>query len=468
MPLWSGRFSEASDPLFKRFNDSLRFDHRLLKQDIQGSIAWAAAIERAGVLESHERERIVIALAEIEKRWGGDSARIVESGAEDVHSFVEAELIRHPGVGDLGKKLHTGRSRNDQVATDLRLWVRDELDSRLAELRAAQAALLALAEREIETIIPGYTHLQRAQPILLSHWALAYFEMLDRDASRLADARRRANLCPLGSGALAGSAYPIDRAALARDLGFDAPTANSLDAVSDRDFVVESLAAAALCAVHLSRLAEDLILYTSGEFAFVELSERVTSGSSLMPQKKNPDALELIRGKVGRILGAHTALCTTIKGLPLAYNKDLQADKAPLFDAMDNLSRCLRVLPVVLEGMKIDRARCLAAAKGGYSNATDLADYLVSKGVPFREAHELAGKAVRLGLSRGQALEDLPLADLQKIDPRIQQDVFARIALEAGMAKRNLMGGTGTEAVRAALARAKGAEASSVGRKSGA
>lgn len=453
MSLWGGRFQETSDPLFKRFNDSLRFDHRLLKQDIRGSIAWAGALERAGVLTNSERQRVGHALAEIEQQWGSDTARTIASVAEDIHSFVEAELIKR--VGDLGKKLHTGRSRNDQVATDLRLWTRDELDACLAELHAAQSSLLQLAERETTTILPGYTHLQRAQPILWGHWALAYFEMLDRDASRLLDARRRANQCPLGSGALAGSAYPIDRDALARDLGFDEPTANSLDAVSDRDFVVETLAAAALCAVHLSRLAEDLILYSSGEFAFVELSERVTSGSSLMPQKKNPDALELIRGKVGRILGAHTAICVTIKGLPLAYNKDLQEDKEPLFDAMDNLSMCLRVLPMVLDSMTIHRERCLAAAKAGYSNATDLADYLVGKGVPFREAHEIAGRAVRLGLERGVALEDLPLAELQRIDPRIQQDVFARLDLHAGLAKRNIEGGTGPQQVKEALARAQ-------------
>jgi argininosuccinate lyase len=279
--------------------------------------------------------------------------------------------------------------------------------------------------------------------------------MLDRDASRFIDARKRANLCPLGSGALAGSAYPIDRDDLAKDLAFDAPTANSLDAVSDRDFVVETLAAAALCALHLSRLAEDLILYSTGEFAFIELSERVTSGSSLMPQKKNPDALELIRGKVGRILGSHTALCTTIKALPLAYNKDLQEDKEPLFDAMDTLSMCLRVLPVVLEGITIDRARCLAAAKAGYSNATDLADYLVSRGVPFREAHETAGKAVRLALSRNLPLENLSLAELQTLDPRIQNDVFARLDISEGFEKRNIQGGTGPDAVHAALALAR-------------
>lgn len=453
MALWGGRFEQDADPLFKRFNDSLRFDHRLLTQDIRGSIAWAKALEGAGVLTSHARQQVVEALAAIEKQWEVDSARIVESGAEDVHSFVEAELIER--VGDLGKKLHTGRSRNDQVATDLRLWVRDEIGTRLMEVRAAQASLVALAEREAATVLPGYTHLQRAQPVVWGHWALAYFEMLDRDAGRFADAGQRANLCPLGSGALAGTAYPIDRAALARDLGFDGPTTNSLDGVSDRDFVVEALSAGVTCALHLSRLAEDLILYASGEFAFVELSDRVTSGSSLMPQKKNPDAMELIRGKVGRILGAHTAMCVTIKGLPLAYNKDLQEDKEPLIDAMENLSMCLRVLPVVLDGMKVNREACLRAAKGGHSNATDLADYLVSKGIPFREAHEITGRLVRLAIERGTALEDVPLAELQKVERRIGEDVFARLSIEAGMARRNVEGGTSPERVAEAVKGAK-------------
>jgi argininosuccinate lyase/amino-acid N-acetyltransferase len=453
MALWGGRFEQDADPLFKRFNDSLRFDHRLLTQDIRGSIAWAKALEGAGVLTSHARQQVVEALAAIAKQWGSDSARIVESGAEDVHSFVEAELIKR--VGDLGKTLHTGRSRNDQVATDLRLWVRDEIAARINELRAAQASLVALAERETATVLPGYTHLQRAQPTVWGHWALAYFEMLDRDVSRFADAAERANLCPLGSGALAGTAYPIDRAALARDLGFSGSTTNSLDGVSDRDFVVEALSAGVTCALHLSRLAEDLILYASGEFAFVELSDRVTSGSSLMPQKKNPDALELIRGKVGRILGAHTAMCVTIKGLPLAYNKDLQEDKEPLFDSMDNLSMCLGVLPVVLDGMKVNREACLRAAKGGHSNATDLADYLVSKGIPFREAHEITGRLVRIAIERGTALEDVPLAELQKVERRIGEDVFARLSIEAGMARRNVEGGTSPERVAEAVKGAK-------------
>ncbi|MCC6660918.1 MAG: argininosuccinate lyase [Phycisphaerales bacterium] len=463
MALWGGRFDKAADPLFREINDSLPFDYRLAAQDIAGSVAWAGAIQRAGVLTADEHRRLVSALADlavlVEENPRApleeqEKAATESPGTpEDIHSWVEAELIR--AVGDLGKKLHTGRSRNDQAATGLRLWVRCEIDARLAEVRAAQRSLVALAEREAATILPGYTHLQRAQPVLMAHWALAYFEMLERDAARLAGARRRANLCPLGSAALAGTTYPIDRAALARDLGFDAPTANSLDAVADRDFVVETLAAASLCAVHLSRLGEELILWSSGEFGFVELDDSVTSGSSLMPQKKNPDALELLRGKCGRIAGAHAALTVTLKGLPLAYNKDMQEDKEPLFDAMGSLSLCLRIVPRVLDGMKVDRGRCREAAAGGHSNATELADYLVGKGVPFRDAHEVVGRVVRHALAAGRALEALTLDEFRKFDARIGPDVLAALTLEAGLTRREVPGGTGPQAVAAAIARAK-------------
>lgn len=449
----SGRFSKQADPLFREINDSLGFDYRLLKQDIAGSIAWAGAIRRAGILTADEHERLVSALNDLAHLAHEQPDAPLGSGQEDVHSWVESELIK--AVGDLGKKLHTGRSRNDQVATDLRLWTREQIDARIAEVRAAQRSLLSLAEREQGTFFPGYTHLQRAQPLLLAHWALAYFEMLDRDAARLADARRRVNVCPLGSGALAGTAYNIDRAALARDLGFDAPSANSLDATADRDFVLETLAAAAMCAVHLSRLAEEVILYCTAEFGLVSLDDSVTSGSSLMPQKKNPDALELMRGKCGRILGAHTALAVTLKGLPLAYNKDMQEDKEPLFDAMVSLSLCLRIVPRVLDGMTVNRDACLRAAAGGYSNATELADYLVDKGVPFRDAHDAVGRIVRHAMSLDKPLEGVPLADMQKLAPAIQPDVFAALTLEASVGRRNVAGGTGPKAVAAALAAAR-------------
>ncbi len=453
MALWGGRFEGESNPLFRALNDSLPFDWRLAQQDIAGSIAWAGALERAGVLTREEAQQVRAGLEQVAAEAAGLAAPPVESGAEDVHSWVEARLIDR--IGPLGKKLHTGRSRNDQVATDLRLWTREAIDERITEIRAAQVAIISLAQRADSAVLPGYTHLQRAQPVLFDHWCLAYVEMLERDAARFADARGRANICPLGCGALAGAAWPIDREALARELGFDSASLNSLDAVSDRDFALETLSAAAACAIHLSRLAEDLIIYTSGEFAFLELGDSVTSGSSLMPQKKNPDALELLRGKVGRILGAHTSLATTLKGLPLAYNKDLQEDKEPLFDAMDHLSLCLQVVPRVCDGVTLHPERMLAAARGGHANATDLADYLVERGVPFREAHDIVGRLVRLALERGAALEDLPLADLQGACDRIGPDVFDRLTIEAGMARRDALGGTSPRRVREALAAAK-------------
>ena len=469
----SGRFEKSADPLFCEINDSLGFDYRLLKQDIEGSQAWARALQRAGVLTESELAKLSSALADLAHLADESPDAPLGSGQEDVHSWVESELIK--SVGDLGKKLHTGRSRNDQVATDLRLWTRDQIDARLTEIRAAQSSLLTLAEREsgsstassgtgvppVSTastslsFFPGYTHLQRAQPLLLPHWCLAWFEMLDRDAARFADARRRVNFCPLGSGALAGTAYPIDRHALANDLAFDAPTPNSLDAVADRDFVLETLSAAATCAVHLSRLAEELILYCTAEFGLIALDDSVTSGSSLMPQKKNPDALELIRGKCGRILGAHTALAVTLKGLPLAYNKDMQEDKEPLFDAMASLSLCLRIVPRVLDGLTVNREACRAAAAGGYSNATELADYLVGKGVPFRDAHDAAGRLVRRAIELKLPLEQLPLAELQRLAPAIGADVFPALSLEASISRREVFGGTGPRAVAAALTRAK-------------
>jgi argininosuccinate lyase/amino-acid N-acetyltransferase len=449
MTLWGGRFEGASDPLFRRFNDSLPFDYRLAPHDIAGSIAWAGALERAGVLQPPERESLIAALRELDAEAAANPAAVRDSGEEDIHSWVETRLIQK--LGDLGKKLHTGRSRNDQVATDLRLYARAEAAARLAELRIVQAALVGLAQREIETVIPGYTHLQRAQPVLLAHWCLAYVEMLERDAERFADAARRAGRCPLGSGALAGTSYRIQRHDLALALGFEAPTDNSLDAVSDRDFVVELLGAASITATHLSRLAEDLIAYASAEFAFIHLPDAFTSGSSLMPQKKNPDALELMRGKAGRIIGAQMALLVTLKGLPLAYNKDLQEDKEPLFDAMEHLSLCLGVLPPLLQGLRVRREAARAAAEGGYANATDLADGLVEAGVPFREAHELVGRLVRRAMARREPLEALPLTELRAIAPQVTPAMRERLSIESVLSRRDVHGGTAPQRVRSAL-----------------
>ncbi|MFO0874291.1 MAG: argininosuccinate lyase [Phycisphaerales bacterium] len=451
--LWGGRFEGASDPLFRRFNDSLPFDVALLAEDVEGSVAWAHALARAGVLTRAEADALAAALAEVAAEGESDPAAVVASGAEDVHSWVETKLVER--LGPLGRKLHTGRSRNDQVATDLRLWVRAEIGRRRGELRAAIASLVALAEREIGTIVPGMTHLQHGQPVLLSHWALAYVEMLRRDESRFADGAARLDACPLGSGALAGTAYPIDREALARDLGFARATRNSLDAVSDRDFVVEALASAALCATHLSRLAEDLIVWSAQEHRFVEMSDAVTSGSSLMPQKKNPDAMELVRGKTGRIVGALTTLLVVLKGLPMAYNKDLQEDKEPVFEAFAHLSMCLRIVPPVIDGLRVDRGRCRASSTAGHANATELADYLVRAGVPFRDAHESVGRAVRRAIERGVALEAMPLDELRGFDGRIGPDVFAALSPEAAVARRDVIGGTAPARVREAIAEAR-------------
>lgn len=455
MALWGGRFQGGADPLFRRLNDSLPFDFRLAREDIEGSIAWANAIQRAGVLNADELTRLISALKVLREEVSKNPSAPLEdaAGDEDVHSWVERRLIA--AVGPLGKKLHTGRSRNDQVATDVRLWTRSEIDERLCELHAARGSLISLALREHQTILPGYTHMQRAQPILMAHWALAYQEMLERDAARLRDARVRVNVCPLGSGALAGTTFDVDREAIARELGFDRAGRNSLDSTADRDFIAETLFALAQTSVHLSRIAEDLILFMTQEFGFVEMDDRVTSGSSLMPQKKNPDACELLRGKAGRITGSLIALFTTMKGLPLAYNKDLQEDKEPLFDAMEQLSLCLRVVPVVLDGLKVRREACERAARGGHANATDLADYLVSKGVPFREAHDLVGQLVRLALSGGKALEELEIRELKQIAPVIEPDVFSHLTLESLMARREIHGGTGPKHVQAAIVAAK-------------
>jgi len=447
--LWGGRFSAGPDAVFRAINDPLTFDWRLVRQDIAGSKAWARALGGAGVLAGDEVGRLERALTDLEEEVGQMRDAPCDCGAEDVHTWVEQRLVAM--LGPLGKKLHTGRSRNDQVATDLRLWVREAIDERIAELRALQRAFVALADREIDTPFPGYTHMQRAQPVLLAHWALAHAESLDRDAGRFRDARCRANLCPLGAAALAGTAYPIDRETLASDLGFDGPTANSMDAVADRDFVAETLAAAALCAVHLSRLGEELILYSSGEFGLVEMDDAVTSGSSIMPQKKNPDGCELLRGKAGRIIGGQTGFLATLKGLPFAYNKDLQEDKESIFDAMDQLSLCLRLAERVVAGCRFDRDRCRAAAAGGFANATELADYLVEKGVPFRDAHEQTGRLVREAISRGCSLEDLPIEVIRGHAPAAGEDAYPRLTLDATIAKRDVAGGTARERVRHAI-----------------
>ncbi|PHM47264.1 argininosuccinate lyase [Xenorhabdus miraniensis] len=453
MALWGGRFSQEADQRFKQFNDSLRFDYRLAEQDIVGSVAWSKALVTVGVLTTGEQQKLELALNELLDEVRISPKAILQSDAEDIHSWVEGQLIAK--VGDLGKKLHTGRSRNDQVATDLKLWCKDQIAHILNALIELQQALVLTAENKQDAVMPGYTHLQRAQPITFAHWCLAYAEMLGRDESRLQDTLKRLDVSPLGCGALAGTAYDIDREQLASWLGFASATRNSLDSVSDRDHVLELLSDASISMLHLSRFAEDLIFFNSGEAGFVELSDRVTSGSSLMPQKKNPDALELIRGKCGRVQGALTGMMMTLKGLPLAYNKDMQEDKEGLFDALDTWLDCLHMATLVLDGIQVKRSRCEEAAKQGYANATELADYLVAKGVPFREAHHIVGETVVAAITKGKALEELSLLELQKFSDVISVDVYDVLSLQSCLDKRLAKGGVAQKQVKQAIAQAK-------------
>lgn len=453
MALWGGRFSQAADQRFKHFNDSLRFDYRLAEQDIIGSIAWSKSLVTVNILSIDEQKRLEQALNELLISVQQDAAQILQSDAEDIHSWVEQKLIEK--VGDLGKKLHTGRSRNDQVATDLKLWCKAEITDLIKAISHLQLQLVNTAEQYQDAIMPGYTHLQRAQPVTFAHWCLAYFEMLVRDKSRMQSTLARLDVSPLGSGALAGTAYPIDRELLAQNLGFATATNNSLDSVSDRDHVMELLSNASIGMNHLSRFAEDLIIFNSGEANFVELSDRVTSGSSLMPQKKNPDALELIRGKSGRVFGALSAAMMTFKGLPLAYNKDMQEDKEGLFDALDTWHECLAMAALVLDGLNINHQVCLNAAKQGYSNATELADYLVAKGIPFREAHHIVGEAVVGAIAKKKALEELTIDEFKLFSQVIEQDVYAILSIESCLNKRNAKGGVAPIQISTAIKKAK-------------
>ena len=449
MALWGGRFTQDSDERFKHFNDSLRFDYRLFHEDVEGSRAWAQALAQVKVLSEQECASLIQALNELEQEMSGRELEIASAGDEDIHSYVERRLIEK--VGALGKKLHTGRSRNDQVALDLKLFCRGACDELLKAIRHLQRQLLKVADENQGIIFPGYTHLQRAQPVTFSHFCLAYLQMLDRDFVRLNNVRDLLNICPLGSAALAGTAYPIDREALAKSLGFKGATHNSLDAVSDRDHVMELLSCASISMVHLSRLAEDLIIYNSGEANFIELSDKVTSGSSLMPQKKNPDACELIRGKAGRVVGALMGILTTVKALPLAYDKDLQEDKEGLFDALDTWHECLDMMALVFEGIKLNLPKIEAAAKGGYSNATELADYLVSKGVPFREAHDIVGQVVLYAIDQNKALEELSVEEFKRFKDVIAEDVYPILSLESILAKRDVLGGVAVNQTKAEI-----------------
>jgi len=448
--LWGGRFSGETDPGFARFNRSFGFDRRLFEADVRGSLAHCEGLRAAGVLGEEEASAVEGGLRELLARASREGEAFFEDdSAEDVHSFIESRLVAL--VGDAGRRLHTGRSRNDQVATAFRLWLRDEIDRVAAALRGAQAAFLDLAESHADAVLPGYTHMQRAQPVLFAHWCLAYFEMLARDRERMDEVRRRVNVMPLGSAALAGTSYNVDRDGVALALGFDSVSRNSLDAVSDRDFCVEFASAASLVMAHLSRLAEDLIAYATTEFGFVELSDAISTGSSLMPQKKNPDALELVRGKSGRVFGHTVALLTVIKGLPLTYNKDMQEDKEAVFDAADTVRESLEVTATVLRNVRLREARARDAAGVGYMNATEMADYLVRRGLPFREAHEAVGRMVVYGLSKGLELHELELEELREFSPLVSGDVYEALSLEQTLATKAQVGGTSPARVREAL-----------------
>ncbi len=447
--LWGGRFQGKTDKTFAEFNNSFSFDRRLFEADVRCSIAYCDGLFHAGVLTRLEAEKIKNGLITLLKRADFDRNYFDDSEAEDVHSFIEAKLTQL--IGETGKKLHTGRSRNDQVATAFRFWLRGEIEEISKIIGHFQKSILNAAEKQKEAILPGYTHLQKAQPILWAHWCLAYFEMFARDRERLEEVWRRTNILPLGSAALAGTSYEIDREAIAKDLGFEGVTLNSLDAVSDRDFAVEFIGACALVMVHLSRLAEDLIIYASDEFGFIELSDAVSTGSSLMPQKKNPDALELIRGKAGRIFGHQTALLSTLKGLPLAYNKDLQEDKEAVFDTCDTVKLCLKVAAICFENLRVREEKTRKSATKGYLNATELADYLVQKDVPFRTAHDLVGKIVLHAISKNLELHELNLSDFRSFSAEIEADVFEFISLEQTLARKNQIGGTSPERVFEAL-----------------
>ena len=451
---WSGRFSEPVSERVKRYTASIPFDWRLWPFDIQGSLAHAKMLHKVGVLSAEDLAAIETGMTEI--RAEIEAGRFQWSlDLEDVHMNIERALTER--IGDAGKRLHTGRSRNDQVATDIRLYLRDAIDQILTLIRQAQVALVDMAEQHADTVMPGFTHLQAAQPVTFGHHMMAWFEMLKRDAERLADCRRRVNRLPLGAAALAGTSYPIEREFVAQELGFEAVCENSLDAVSDRDFAIEFLAAGALVMTHISRMSEELVIWMTPRFGFIDIADRFCTGSSIMPQKKNPDVPELMRGKTGRMNGHLVALLTLMKGQPLAYNKDNQEDKEPLFDAVDTLIDTLALLAELVPGIRVKAEPMRRAAAEGFATATDLADYLVKKGLPFREAHEAVARAVKAAELKGCDLSDLPLAELQAFSGLVAEDVYRVLTLEGSLAARNHIGGTAPAQVRAAIARARAA-----------
>ena len=443
--LWGGRFTKETDQLVYNFNASITFDQKFYKQDIEGSIAHVTMLAKQGILTEQERDDIVRTLKEIRDEVESGKLEIT-SEYEDIHSFVEANLIDR--LGDTGKKLHTGRSRNDQVALDMRLYTRDELLHTDDLLKELLETILKIMEANTETIMPGFTHLQKAQPITLAHHMGAYFEMFKRDRLRLHDIYERMNYCPLGSGALAGTTYPLDREYTAELLGFYGPTLNSMDGVSDRDYLIEFLSACATIMMHLSRFSEEIIIWNSNEYQFVEIDDAYSTGSSIMPQKKNPDIAELVRGKTGRVYGALMSLLTTMKGIPLAYNKDMQEDKELSFDAMDTVKGCIALFTGMLATMKFNKGKMRLSANNGFTNATDAADYLVKHGVPFRDAHGIIGQLVLICIDKGIALDDLPLEEYKKISPVFEEDVYKAISMKTCVSLRQTIGAPGHEAMQ--------------------
>ena len=448
---WDGRFAERTDTSVEAFTSSIQCDRRLYPYDIQGSVAHSRMLAKVGVITAEEAETLVEGLWRIKRELDQGNFEFDDS-LEDIHMHIEARLLQE--VGKVAQKLHTARSRNDQVALDIRMFLRDVTAQVIQGLKALRTILVGLAEQHVETVMPGYTHLQRAQPVLLGHHWMAYYEMFSRDAMRFADGLKRTNVMPLGAAALAGTTYPIDRSYTAELLGFPKVSANSMDSVADRDFILEFLSAAGICMVHLSRLSEELVLWSSSEFGFIELSDAFSTGSSIMPQKKNPDIPELIRGKTGRVVGSLMAELTLMKSLPLAYNRDMQEDKPPLFDAVDTLQSCLNITIKMLPTIQVKIDRMRQAASVGFLNATDMADYLVGRGVPFRKAHSIVGQAVAFALAQGKELDQLTLKELQGFSKEIEEDLFENLTLEHMIARRQSAGGTSGDNVRAAIATA--------------
>ena len=445
MKLWGGRFTKETNRLVHNFNESISFDQKFYKQDIAGSIAHVTMLAKQGILSEKDKDAIIEGLKGI-RRDLDSGALTITTESEDIHSFVEAELISR--IGEAGKRLHTGRSRNDQVALDMRLYVRDEIDELDTLVKGLLTELLSLMEEHLHTYMPGFTHLQKAQPVTLSHHLGAYYEMFRRDRSRLSDIRRRMNYCPLGSGALAGTTYPLDRDYTASLLGFDGPTLNSMDSVSDRDYVIELLAALSMISMHLGRFSEEIIIWNSNEYQFVEMDDSYSTGSSIMPQKKNPDIAELIRGKSGRVYGALMSMLTVMKGIPLAYDKDLQEDKELTFDAIDTVKGCLLLFTGMISTMTFRKDVMEESAKKGFTNATDAADYLVNHGVPFRDAHGIIGQLVLLCIEKKKALDDLSLEEFRSVCPVFDQDIYDAISMKTCVEKRVTTGAPGAEAMK--------------------